>query len=177
MYDLFFQNVDDSMCGESHRKVVQNTPRRKAKVDEAGLKIAGCRHGLAQWAVNMYQGEIYGYAHYLQSKKMLPAGVKYFWEDIVCKYWKWAGKVGGPGMTMTSALSVMHAKAHKWFCQVSARYFHFDTSTDLSCCNVSFHFITAFITGFVNARVFVLTYSRHAEVEYGTLTDQKSQCY
>lgn len=58
MYHLFFQNVDDSMCGESHRKVAQNTPRRRAKVDEAGPKIAGCRHWLAQWAVNMYQGEM-----------------------------------------------------------------------------------------------------------------------
>ena len=51
-------------------------------------------------------------------KKMLPAGVKYFWEDLVCKYWKWAGKVGGSEMNMKPALSVMHAKAHKWSCQV-----------------------------------------------------------
>ena len=66
------------MCGESHWKAAQNAPRRRAKFDETGLEIAGSRHGLARWAVNMYQGEIYGYAHYLQSKKMLPAGVKYF---------------------------------------------------------------------------------------------------
>lgn len=111
------KNVDDRMCGESHWKAAKNAPRRRAKVDETRLEIAGCRHGLAQWAVNMYQGEIYGYALYLQSKKMLPAGVKYFWEDIVCKYWKWAGKIGGPEMTMKPALYVMHAKAHKWSCQ------------------------------------------------------------
>ena len=75
-----------------------------------------------QWAVNMYQGEIFGYAHFLQSQKMFPAGVNFFWEDIVCKYWKWAGKVGGSEMTMKPALSVMHAKAHKWSCQVSPFY-------------------------------------------------------
>ena len=38
---------------------------------------------MAQWAVNMFQGELYGYANYIHLKKMIPAGVKYFWEDIV----------------------------------------------------------------------------------------------
>ncbi|KAJ7394201.1 hypothetical protein OS493_000003 [Desmophyllum pertusum] len=76
-------------------------------------------HGLAQWAVNMYQGELYGYANYIHLKKMIPAGVMYFWEDIVCKYWKWAEKAGGmEGSGMRPALSVMHAKAHNWTCQV-----------------------------------------------------------
>ena len=42
-----------------------------------------------------------------------------FWEDIVCKYWKWAGKAGGLGnCDMKPALSVMHTKAHSWTCQV-----------------------------------------------------------
>lgn len=50
---------------------------------------------------------------------MIPAGVTYFWEDIVCKYWKWAKKAGGvEGSGMKPALSVMHAKAHNWTCQV-----------------------------------------------------------
>lgn len=74
------------MCGESRWKAAQNTARQKKNLDETGLEIAGCRHGLAQWAVNMFQGEIYGYANC--AKKMLPAGVRFFWEDIVCRYWK-----------------------------------------------------------------------------------------
>lgn len=52
------------MCGESRWKAAQNTARKKKNLDETGLEIAGCRHGLAQWAVNMFQGEIYGYANY-----------------------------------------------------------------------------------------------------------------
>ena len=45
------------------------------------------------------------------------------WEDIVCKYWKWAKKVGGvEGSGMKPALSVMHAKAHNWTCQVYCRF-------------------------------------------------------
>lgn len=91
----------------------------------------------------------------------MPAGMKYFWEDIVCKYWKWAGKVGGPKITMKPALSVMHAKAHKWSCQESSSYFYFDTSNDLPCRDVSFHLTTAFITGFLSACVFFPTCSRH----------------
>lgn len=35
----------------------------------------GCRHGLAQWAVNMFQGELYGYANFIHQKKMIPASV------------------------------------------------------------------------------------------------------
>lgn len=107
------------MCGESRWKAAQNTARQKKNLDETGLEIVGCRHGLAQWAVNMFQGEIYGYANYIQAKKMLPAGVRFFWEDIVWRYWKWASKIGREETkTMRPALSVMHAKAHKWSCQV-----------------------------------------------------------
>lgn len=81
--------------------------------------FTGCRHGLAQWAVNMFQGELFGYANYIHLKKMIPAGVNFFWEDVVCKYWKWAKKAGGlNGSSMKPALSVMHAKAHNWTCQV-----------------------------------------------------------
>lgn len=109
----------DNMCGESHWWAASNKGRKTAKLDETGLEIAGCRNGLAQWAVNMYQGELYGYANYIHVKKMIPAGVTYFWEDIVCKYWKWAKKAGGvEGSGMKPALSVMYAKAHNWTCQV-----------------------------------------------------------
>jgi len=73
----------------------------------------------------MFQGELYGYANYIHLKKMIPAGVKYFWEDIVCKYWKWARKAGGlDGSGMKPALSVMHAKAHNWTCQVNIYLSH-----------------------------------------------------
>ena len=101
------------MCGESHWRAASNKGRKTAKLDETGLEIAGCQHGLAQWAVNMYQGELYCYAHYIQVKKMIPARVAFFWEDIVCKYWKWAKKAGGvEGSRMRPALSVMHAIGH-----------------------------------------------------------------
>jgi hypothetical protein len=90
-------------------------------LDETGLEIAGCRHGLAQWAVNMFRGEIYGYANYIRVFKMIPNNTEYMWEDVMCKYWKWAKNIPNNSMeqqSMKPALSVMHAKAHNWSCQV-----------------------------------------------------------
>ena len=112
--------VLQTVCvGNLAGRLLKTLQEKKKNLDETGLEIAGCRHGLAQWAVNMFQGEIYGYANYIQAKKMLPAGVRFFWEDIVCRYWKWASKIGREETkTMRPALSVMHAKAHKWSCQV-----------------------------------------------------------
>ena len=104
------------MCGESHWRAAKNTARKRGKPDETGLEIGGCRHGLAQWAVNMYQGEIYGYAHFIHSEKNASC-----WCSLLLgKCWRWASKIGGHETTdMKPALSVMHAKAHKWSCQVS----------------------------------------------------------
>ena len=101
--------------------------KKRHRQNETGLEIAGCRHGLALWVVNMFQGELYGYAHYIQEKHMSCANVKFFWENIVCKYWKWAQKVGIPS-DIKPALSVMHGKAHNWTCQVyifSKCFIHF----------------------------------------------------
>ena len=52
------QSQDNNSCGEIHWKAAGNKLKERANADETGLEIAGCRHGLAQWAVNMYQGEI-----------------------------------------------------------------------------------------------------------------------
>ena len=84
-----------------------------------GLEIAGCRHGFAQHAVNMMHGEVYGYAHYMQVHYYLPRNTMFFWYDVVCKYWPWLAKCDQETLQkMKPALSVMHAKAHAWYCQV-----------------------------------------------------------
>ena len=89
------------------------------------LEIAGCWHGLAQWAVNMYQGEISGYADFIQIKRMQSKNVKLFWEDVVCRYWSWTCRNGLlAGCRMKPALSLMHAKAHSWSFQVMSLIRH-----------------------------------------------------
>ena len=37
-------------------------------------------------------GEKYGYASFLCSKKLYPAGVKFVYQDIACKYGEWYAK-------------------------------------------------------------------------------------
>lgn len=57
-------------------------------------------------------GELYIYANVMHRKNVIPPGIKYFREDIVCKYLKWAGKAGGlENCDMKPASSVMHPKA------------------------------------------------------------------
>lgn len=91
----------------------------KKNLSATGLEIAGCRHAIAQRAVNMMYGEIYGYAHYMQLNFFLPKNVQFFWYDVVCKYWPWIQKHNKEvSEKMKPALSVMHAKAHAWYCQV-----------------------------------------------------------
>lgn len=110
---------EDDKCGETSWRAAGNSLHKKKNVVETGLEIAGCRHALAQKAVNMYHGEVYGYAHYLQTNYFIPLNVNFFWYDVVCKYWPWLQKHDKLNADkMKPALSVMHAKAHSWTCQV-----------------------------------------------------------
>lgn len=66
----------------------------------------------------------YGYSHYLHERVFAPRGVKWLWQDVICQYWNWAQSKtalfpGSKAMEMKPALSVMHAKAHSWHCQVT----------------------------------------------------------
>ena len=71
----------------------------------------------------MYQRELSGCAHYLQIHRLLPQGVKFMWQDVICKYWPWftslPKELSPPeAFLMKPALSIMHGKAHIWNCQV-----------------------------------------------------------
>lgn len=97
--------------------------KSKKHQDETGLVVAGCRHSIAQAALNMFRGEVYGYAHYLHLHFLYPNNVKFMWEDVICKYWPWAQRVtaGENKMALVNtkpALSLMHGKSHSWSCQV-----------------------------------------------------------
>lgn len=52
------KDVDGSKCGETNWRAAGNTLRKKKNLSETGLEIAGCRHAIAQKAVNMIYGEI-----------------------------------------------------------------------------------------------------------------------
>ena len=112
---------DNNKCGDTRWRAAGNTLRKKKNLSETGLEIAGCRHSLAQKAVNMMFGKIYGYAHYLQTTYFIPRNVQFFWYDVVCKFWLWLKRHDATSeKNMKSALSVIHTKAHSWSCQVES---------------------------------------------------------
>ena len=115
------------LCGSSNWKAARNTVNRQSKLDETGLIVAGCRHSLAQAAVNMHQGKLYGYTHYLQVNRLVLHNVKFLWQDVICKYWPWFTSLPkdlspAEAFSMAPALSIMHGKAHVWSCQVEYSY-------------------------------------------------------
>ena len=97
-----------------------NAPKRRANCDETGLEMATCRHSITQKALNMFQGELYGYSYYIVKNLLIPKKTKFFWCDVVCKMWPWLKRVD-PEMcqTLSPALSVFHALQHDPSCQVS----------------------------------------------------------
>lgn len=110
-------------------------------MDETGLEMVACRHAVAQHAVNMYCGEMYGYAHYLQTISIPPKNVLFFWYDVICKYWPWlTNHDPGASQSMKPALSVMHAKAHSWSCQVFYSMYN-SVITSAICFNVLVRYI------------------------------------
>ena len=106
-------------CGSSTLKAAQDKCKRRNNLDETGFEYCVCRHGVALKGVNMFRGEIFGYASYLQTYIMSPKKVKFLWYDVICKYWVWLQNKN-PFLVdqMKPALSVMHGKVHQTACQV-----------------------------------------------------------
>lgn len=110
----------NSQYGECDWQAARTSIKKEKHLDATGLTITGCRHGVAQQAVNVFYEEVYNYAHYVQIRDMIPRKVSFFWEDIVCKYWPWLTKKDPvTASAMKPALSVMHGKAHNWSWQVT----------------------------------------------------------
>ena len=71
----------------------------------------------------MYGGEIYAYPMYLQ-QKLASSQIGFFCMDVTCKYWPYLQKVvqSCPELNhlldMKPFLSVFHAKAHDFKCEV-----------------------------------------------------------
>lgn len=82
-----------------------------------------CRHGILLKALNMFRGEIFAYPLYLQ-RTISTLHPEFFCSDVICKYWPYLKRVVAqcPEMAnlleMKPFLSVMHAKAHSWTCEV-----------------------------------------------------------
>ncbi len=69
------------------------TARRASKLDEEGLEVVVCRHGLLLKALNMYRGEIFAYPLYLQKELQAATNGQFYCTDIACKYWPYLEKL------------------------------------------------------------------------------------
>ena len=95
-----------------------------AKLDETGLEVATCRHVIAQKALNMYRGEVFGYPLYLIKNFMVQRNVKFCFADVMCKLWPFiCNNEPLLASKIRPALSVMHAKGHAMECQASVFLF------------------------------------------------------
>ncbi|KAJ8262138.1 hypothetical protein GJAV_G00162820 [Gymnothorax javanicus] len=110
-------------CGDSQWTAARETSRKARKLDEEGMEVAVCRHGVLLKGLNMYRGEIFAYPLYLQ-RELMPAKAKFFAMDVACKYWPYLEKAARalPAlqelMEMKPFLSVMHARAHATKCEI-----------------------------------------------------------
>jgi len=98
-----------------------------ATQDETGLCLAACRHAVILRAINMFQGEIFAYPLFVVQDLAKHKQIKFVCQDVICRFWPWLQKIrellpSEPGVQATKEmkpfLSVMHAKAHDWACQV-----------------------------------------------------------
>lgn len=113
------------ICGGEWSAARETSQRSASKLDEEGLELAVCRHGVLLCALNMYRGEIFAYPLYLQQKL---ASSRFFCMDVTCKYWPYLQRVTKSCpelqhlLNMKPFLSVFHAKAHDFKCEVSNCY-------------------------------------------------------
>ncbi|KAK2836800.1 hypothetical protein Q7C36_014669 [Tachysurus vachellii] len=103
----------------------ETSQRSASKVDEEGLELAVCRHGVLLCALNMYRGEIFAYPPYLQ-KWLASRQITFFCMDVTCKYWPYLQRIAKSCpelqhlLNMKPFLSVFHGKAHDFKCEVKS---------------------------------------------------------
>lgn len=126
--DLIYSKIprtkQKEMCGGSVFKAARIDSGKDHKSDETGLIVSGCRHGMVKGAINMHHGETFTHTHFIHHVSW-KQNCQFFCNDVVCKYWKFAirvGKVFPQFMPMVNEmggfLPRMHAKAHYLTCQV-----------------------------------------------------------
>ncbi|XP_077060997.1 uncharacterized protein LOC143713578 [Siphateles boraxobius] len=111
------------VCGGQWSAARETSQKSSGKTDEEGLELAVCGHGVLLRALNMFRVEIFAYPLYFQ-KQMACKPVTFFAMDLACKYWPYLRRVTEKCpelqdlLTMRPFLSVFHAKAHDFKCEV-----------------------------------------------------------
>ncbi|XP_034546316.1 uncharacterized protein LOC117817673 isoform X2 [Notolabrus celidotus] len=113
------------VCGKSQWTAAKETAKKSgSKVDEEGVEVAVCRHGVLFKALNMFRGEIFAYPLFLQKELAMAHNIEFICTDIMCKYYPYLQRVCEsfpdlhPLLRNKPFLSVMHAKGHSGKCEV-----------------------------------------------------------
>ena len=121
---LIMQTAGRGSCGVSQWSPACETARKANRLDEEGLEVVVCRHGLLLKAVNMFRGEIFAFPLFQQKELQAATSGQFYCTEIVCKYWPYLERMAvsmlelTPLLQMRPFLSVMHAKAHSTKCEV-----------------------------------------------------------
>ncbi|XP_025760382.1 uncharacterized protein LOC102082213 [Oreochromis niloticus] len=115
------------LCGSSSWTAAKESSKKSTgKLDEEGMERAVCHHGVLLAALNMFRGENFAYPLFLQRKlaASVPGHITFLCSDVACKYFPYLTKVAQQCpelrnlLSMRPFLSVMHAKAHTWKCEI-----------------------------------------------------------
>ncbi|XP_039862225.1 uncharacterized protein LOC120717989 [Simochromis diagramma] len=115
------------LCGSSSWTAAkESTKKSTGKLDEEGMEIAVCLLLVLLAALNMFRGEIFAYPLFLQRKSAasVPGHITFLCADVACKYFPYLTSVAQQCpelrnlLSMRPFLSVMHAKAHTWICEI-----------------------------------------------------------
>ena len=123
---MFSKESGKGVCGKSQWTAARETAKKSgSKVDEEGVEVAVCRHGILFKALNMFRGEIFAYPLFLQKELAMAYKIQFICTDIMCKYYPYLQKVCKsfpellPLLQNRPFLSVMHAKGHSGKCEVN----------------------------------------------------------
>lgn len=61
----FEQQKDQDTCGDTSYKAARNATSKFKHMDETGLLMASCRHGVILYAANIFSSENFRYIHYI----------------------------------------------------------------------------------------------------------------
>lgn len=121
---IVYKAKGDDLCGSSTWKAAKGETSSKRNLDITGLEMMSCTHGTVVYSANLFKGETFKHTH-LQHLKSHEMGTTFFCNDVVCKYWPFAIKVGHlfpeyQQLTkdVTPFLSRFHGLGHSWTCRV-----------------------------------------------------------
>lgn len=110
MFFLFYfsGSQKDFTCG---RVWAAKNFKKQGQLDETGLEVASCHHSIGQKALDMFQGELYGYPLYVINHIASNQNVKFYFADVMRKLWKFVKRYA-PSIAkeIIPALSVINAK-------------------------------------------------------------------